>query len=216
MKAAITTVLAVSLLVSAVNAAERPGYVFFIDLSLDRNDSVIKGEVWIDEGKAAIFDDEAEYSVKLIGMDGRMLSVFSFNITWEAHGMERDPVTGEIRDVKVIKKYSEHYIRLSYYTEAEKIEVYHKDKKIFSRDVRLLTCRINNRCEGDEDIINCPEDCKPQAVPAGILPAETPEGDGFNKTGDDKNLWTFLAATALFFALVALISMAKGKGKKRK
>ncbi|MBI2674911.1 MAG: hypothetical protein HYX24_00510 [Candidatus Aenigmarchaeota archaeon] len=208
------------LLIISAYALDKAGYIIFFYFSVDRSDTVTINELKILEGgrdKATADEENSDYIVRVIGPDGRALSSFPFGITWEIYHMGKDTETGEIKSLKYVKNVSEHAIRLPYYTEAERIEVYHKDRKIFSKSVRLLTCRINNRCEGDEDIVNCPEDCRPRIFPsASILPTEVPQGDDLNKTGEDKILWPFLAAIALFFVLISLISMAKGKRKKRR
>ncbi len=201
--------LVAGLMIAGMTAAdEKAGYAFYFDFSLNRSDQLVVKEVRIVEGEPTIGEEEGAHSVKLLGPGGKVLYTLPFNITWIQDGMEQDPVTGEIKDRHVERYISEQTFNLPYYTEADRVEVYHGDKKIFSRDVRPLTCRKNNRCEGDEDIVNCPEDCTPKVVP---VPTKTVEGKPPIETPKQEFPWLLLGVFVVLVVILAFLLVRRGK-----
>ncbi|MBI2674913.1 MAG: hypothetical protein HYX24_00520 [Candidatus Aenigmarchaeota archaeon] len=210
MKTAIIFLVIGAFLVNMAAADERPGYIFYMEFSANRSEDIGMKVLKIEEGQKdfqEVEDKDEKYLAKIIDVKGKAIYTFIFNITWVSHGMGKDPETGEIIDIEFVKNISEQNIRLPYYTEADKIELYHNDKRIFSRDVRPLTCKKNNRCEGDEDITNCPEDCKPKAV---STPAKTTDGKPPVETKQEFP-WLLLGVFVALVAILAFLVMRRGR-----
>ncbi len=210
MKEFVAVLVAGLMLAGMAAAEEKAGYVLYFEFSLNRSDQLAVKEVRIVEGEPTVGEEEGVHSVRLLGLEGKVLYTLPFNITWVQDGMEQDPVTGEVKDRHVERYISEQAFNLPYYTEADKIGVYHGSKKIFSRDVRSLTCKKNNRCEGDEDVANCPEDCTPRAVP---VPTKTVEGKPPIETPPQEFPWLLLGVFVVLIAILAFLLMRRGRKK---
>jgi hypothetical protein len=66
---------------------------------------------------------------------------------------------GNLRGELINLSFVEKYLRLPYFAEAARIELYHSDKLIFKYKIDL--CNKNSICEIEkhENYLSCPEDC---------------------------------------------------------
>lgn len=150
------TVLFFLVLLSNMNAQEMLEKVFYFHLVVYRNDTATLTNFEVIEGIPTIFPTiplELNYPVIIFSIQNEILFEAQLPVSFKAYPM---PPEGEPEIIVELNE-SEHYLRPPYFENADRIEIYHDDKLIFSHKI----CEINNVCESlkGENTINCPEDC---------------------------------------------------------
>jgi len=139
------------------------GKVFFFDFIVYRNDTVklIRFEIGVGT-PTHLLDINTGYILKIISIENDILFSKFIPVSFRAEAL---PYEGEEEYVVEFNE-SEQFLRLPYFPNADRIEIYHEDKLIFTIDVKKYICEPNGVCSGDENEINCPVDCKkPEKIP---------------------------------------------------
>jgi hypothetical protein len=150
------TVLFLFVFLININAQENLEKVFYFHLIIYSNDTVTLTNFEVIEGIPTIFPNiplELNYTVIIFSTKNEIFFKAQIPVSFKAYPM---PPEGE-PEIIVNLNESEQYIRLSYFEDVDRIEIYHDDKLIFSHKI----CEINNICEElkGENAMNCPEDC---------------------------------------------------------
>src|SRR4030042_4882600 len=117
-------ILSLFILLNYVKAQEVLEDVFYFHLIIYRNDTVTLDKFEVIEGIPSDFPDlslKLNYSILLLSTENNILFRTQLPINFIAHPM---PPEGQ-PEVEVILNESEQYLRLSYFENSDRIEVYH-------------------------------------------------------------------------------------------
>lgn len=204
-------ILFLFVLLNYVNAKEILESVYYIYLIIYRNDTVTLTNFEVIDGIPTDFPTiplELNYSILILSIKNEILFKAQLPVSFTAYPM---PPEGEPH-VEVELNESIHYLRLPYFENANKIEIYHEDKLIFSYEI----CKVNEVCEEKkgETNFNCPEDCKPKSV-CGNRVCETGE-DSENCPEDcptpgkpTRPMWVYLIIGVVIALVIVALSRIK-------
>ena len=122
------------LFILSSGSAQDDQKIFYLHLIIYKNDSVDFKEFSTIYGTPSIFPDqpiEENYTVRVLSKENKILFKGYLEISYVAHPM---PPEGQ-PEVDVYFNESEQYIRLPYFEQASKIQIFHIDKLIFKYDV---------------------------------------------------------------------------------
>lgn len=131
--------------------------IFVIEFILYKNDTVELLDFKISEGTVSLFHEAGEpnYNIKIISTDKKVLFSQNMHISFYA----APDAYGNI-SVPLVELEKQHiYLKLPFFSNGEKIELYHDGKLIFQYIIKW--CNKNGICESDknENYINCFDDC---------------------------------------------------------
>jgi hypothetical protein len=170
-KTILFAILCVSVFLSAqAGAQEGLEKVFYFHLIIYRIDTATLTNFEIIDGVPTDFPNiplELNYTLLVFSIQDEILFKAKLPVSFTAYPM---PPEGQ-PDIEVQLNESEQYLRLPYFENAKKIEIYHDDKLIFSYDI----CQLDYVCENSkgENSINCPIDCPPPTT-ATTIPVKPP------------------------------------------
>ena len=148
MKAKYVLMLIFPLLITSVYAN---GLVFIINLDIYANDSVVSNSISVSDGTISHFTpSETPYKIKVFSGSSELFSA-NFQVSF---GMIFDPP----RPGTNLEKQNVQY-RVPYYSDADKIKIYHSGNEIFSIDLKEDFCNENGVCDLGESKYNCEVDC---------------------------------------------------------
>jgi hypothetical protein len=169
-KITISIFLAILFLVPIVSSLQEK--IFFLDITIFKNDTVMLNKFDIIEGVQDRFLPEQsnkDYILKIISSSNQVLFEINLPVFFiafpdinEEIAEGSPPTKFDMDEVKLI-------LKLPYFSDADKIQIYHSDKLIFDYKIpkpRKPICG-NNICETNlgENSNNCPQDCLTTKLP---------------------------------------------------
>ena len=135
--------------------------VIILRLDVYRNDTLNLLDIYVDEGVESLelFNDALDYKIEFKSSDDDVIysKYFqsSFEIIFDPLPGESPPYNGSI----LLDSFSV-VLKLKYFNNISRVNIYHIDKKIFSKEI--IFCNNNNECEQNlnENLLSCPSDCK--------------------------------------------------------
>lgn len=147
--------------IGVVVFAQEVEKVFALYIIVYKNNTVEFKDFGISQGASSIFKDiPSDYTLKIISLEEKILFEKPLPISFIAyvHGFPEDI---EVPDGGVIElNESVVYLKLPYFPDADRVELYYRDEIIFSLDIKKYICQPDGVCSGDENELNCPQDCK--------------------------------------------------------
>jgi len=145
-----------------VNALDN---VFLLYVSVHKNDAVDLNGFELLEGKANVYpSNPGEYTLKMVSQEEKELLASDLQLSFTAYA-DKVNEKGEMVSEQVELQEVEKVLRLPYSKEAEKIELYHEGKVIFSLDIPEMLCVPDGKCidycQGRND-----PDCATETTPA--------------------------------------------------
>lgn len=145
------------IIISVKTQEIREEKIYSLLLTIFKNDTVILENISVEMGVLSHFPTtKTGYYVKIISYTNETLFESNLGISFKIHYQifpgEKIPNI-EIEELEKILV----SLRLPYFENADRIEIYHDDKLIFTFKI----CNFNNICElsKGENIMNCMEDC---------------------------------------------------------
>jgi hypothetical protein len=152
------------LLLAAPIVVAQTSKIFVLYATVYKNDTVELRDFKISEGKQDVFiQQESEYSLKIISINNRILFQAPLQISFYAF-----PQQEGIDQPSIIQTdEATLYLRLPYFLDASKIEIYHKNKLIFQHQIPGVTACGNGICDTElgETYASCPQDCPKKEQP---------------------------------------------------
>lgn len=99
------------------------------------------------------YEYPSDYNLKIISVKNEILFQTPLQISFIAYPqIEDQPGVVELNEVTL-------YLRLPYFPDADRIELYHNNILIFDFDVKEYICQRDGICSEYENYLNCPLDC---------------------------------------------------------
>jgi PKD repeat protein len=128
--------------------------VIDIRLVISADDTVQEEYILLRDGRASVsLPEGTKYYLKILDGTGQPVSDLKFDVYFDYTGPVFDGVDySSIRFASVPFGY-----RIAYADTMKKLELYHQDRLIFSKDLNF--CNHDRRCDSTESHDTCPDDC---------------------------------------------------------
>lgn len=134
--------------------------IFALRLLIFQNDTVVFKSFQIAQGvpdKILPQEVNPSYLLKIISSNKQVLFQENMKINFLAYPEEE--FSENVSGLVVILEKVDMYLKLPFFNESDRIQVYHDSKLIF--DFKIPWCNDNGICEvsKNENYLNCPQDC---------------------------------------------------------
>lgn len=159
-KIILIAILSLFLILNYVGAQEILEDVFYFHLIVYKNDTVTLNDFEVIEGIQSDFPTaylNLNYSIMILSTQDNMLFRAQVPVSFTAYPSLLNDSGGPVELDK-----SEHYLRLPYFENSDRIDIYKDDELIFIYEI----CNVNDICEEDkgETLENCLDDCQKSSV----------------------------------------------------
>jgi len=131
--------------------------VFIYEVSISKNDSVDLKDFSLIEGKVNTAQTPAgEYTIKILSATKELFTA-EIKVSFQTHedAIDKD---GKMHQIPVDLAKVDKFLRLPYSKDATKINLYHKDKLIYSLDIPEKLCVRDGKCSDycqDKNDLDC-------------------------------------------------------------
>jgi len=145
------------LIVPMVSSAVEKVYSFQLEVGKDDTVNLINFE--ISEGSESInlMDEEKDYKVELKTKEGSIIYIKYFDLDFKAYIDILPGFEGEINEEVELNE-EQMILNIPFKANAAIFELSHFEKSIFKYSIEI--CNENNVCDGNENYLSCPNDCK--------------------------------------------------------
>jgi hypothetical protein len=152
---------------------------FFILFDICKNDTILIKEYGVQKIETPLYEESkgGNYSITFISTKEEVILKYGFDVMFLIHGIEVDPITGEVKAREVKVDCVELYFRFPFFDNIKKIRYMHSNKIIYEKEI----CNFNVVCERSkgETELNCLEDCGAKPV-CGNKVCESPQENQTN------------------------------------
>lgn len=148
-------IVILGVLMFSVTSLAEENTIFSLDLTVYNNDSVSLNSFGMTEGSPTNFG-RGEYLIKILDRENEVLYQENFSVGFS---IEYDVINGSSPPPERLDSRG-LYLRLPYFYNARKINIYKKNKKIFDFDIPSKLCSDDGACNSFCDGKDIDPDCK--------------------------------------------------------